>query len=64
MVFVIMIIIKMVIIGATGSGTLFVEGGGTVMTKTLAPGEEIVVSSDTIVGFQQGVELGLRLTGG
>jgi uncharacterized protein (AIM24 family) len=50
--------------GATGSGTLFVEGGGTVMTKVLDAGEEIVVSSESIVGFQSSVQLGLRFTGG
>lgn len=50
--------------GATGSGTLFVEGGGTVMTKVLSPSEEIVVNSSSIVGFQSTVQLGLRLTGG
>ena len=47
-----------------GSGTVFLEAGGTVLTRTLGQGEKIVVDSDSIVGFQDTVELGWQLNGG
>ncbi len=49
---------------AKGSGTLFAEAGGTIMTKVLADGETIVVDNHSIVGFQKTAKLGLKLTGG
>ena len=50
--------------GATGTGTLFVSGGGTVMTRKLTDGEQIVVGTESIVGWESSVKLGIRLTGG
>jgi len=50
--------------GITGSGTVFLAGGGTVMTRTLKAGEELVANSGSIVGFEKTVSPGLRLTGG
>lgn len=47
-----------------GNGTVFLEAGGTVLTRTLGEGEKIVVDSDSIVGFQDTVKLGYQLNGG
>lgn len=49
---------------ATGTGTLFLAAGGTIVTKVLAPGEVIVVDTHSIVGYQESVKLGVRLAGG
>lgn len=47
-----------------GSGTVFLEAGGTVLTRTLGAGEKIVVDSDSVVGFQDTVQLGYQMNGG
>jgi uncharacterized protein (AIM24 family) len=47
-----------------GNGTVFLEAGGTVLTRKLGEGEEIIVDSDSIVAFQDTVKLGYRLNGG
>ena len=47
-----------------GNGTVFLEAGGTVLTRKLGEGEKLVVDSDSIVGFQDTVELGWQLNGG
>lgn len=47
-----------------GSGTVFLEAGGTVLTRVLGEGEKLVVDSDSIVGFQDTVQLGWQLNGG
>lgn len=47
-----------------GTGTVFLEAGGTVLTRVLGEGEKIVVDSDSIVGFQDTVQLGWQLNGG
>jgi uncharacterized protein (AIM24 family) len=49
---------------AKGSGTVFLNAGGTVVQKVLAPGETIVVDTNSIVGFQESVTFGLKRTGG
>lgn len=49
---------------STGSGTVFLEAGGTVLTRQLGAGEKLVVDSDSIVGFQDTVQLGWQLNGG
>lgn len=48
----------------TGDGTVFLNAGGTVMTKTLAVGESIMVDTDSVVGFEQSVSISVRLAGG
>lgn len=50
--------------GVTGSGTLFLAAGGTIVTKTLADKEVIVVDETSLVGFQDSVTLGFRAAGG
>lgn len=50
--------------GATGSGTVFYAAGGTILQKTLAPGERIIVDATSIVGFQESVQYGLKFAGG
>jgi len=47
-----------------GSGMVFLSAGGTVMTRTLAAGEEIVVDHHSVLAFEKTVQLGIRRTGG
>ena len=47
-----------------GSGTVFLAAGGTILTRELGANEEIIVDSDSIVGFKDSVKLGWRLNGG
>jgi len=47
--------------GITGTGTVFLEAGGVVLTKVLAAGEVLVVDTDSIVAFQETVILNVRL---
>lgn len=47
-----------------GSGMAFLNAGGTVMTKTLAPGETIVLDHHSILAFQRADMLGVRRSGG
>lgn len=49
---------------ASGSGTVFYAAGGTILQKTLAPGETVVTDSLSIVGFQETVKYGVRPSGG
>lgn len=49
---------------ASGNGTLFMTASGTVLTKTLADGEVLLVDTDSVVGFQESVKLGVKSTGG
>jgi uncharacterized protein (AIM24 family) len=48
---------------ATGSGTVFYAAGGTILQKTLAPGETIVTDAHSIVGFEESVRYGVRPSG-
>lgn len=47
-----------------GSGMAFLNAGGTVMTKILAEGEEIIVDPHSVLAFEKSVTLGVRRTGG
>jgi len=47
-----------------GSGMVFLNAGGTVMTKTLDEDEELVVSQDAVLAFEKSVEIDIRQTGG
>lgn len=47
--------------GITGTGTVFLEAGGVVLTKVLAASEVLVVDTDAIVGFQDTVTLNVRM---
>ncbi len=49
---------------AVGSGTVFYAAGGTILQKTLAPGERVITDARSIVGFQDGVQFGLKFAGG
>lgn len=49
---------------ASGSGTLFMNASGTVLTKTLADGERLLVDTDSVVGFQETVKMGIKSSGG
>ena len=47
-----------------GTGWVFLAAGGTILEKDLGQGETIVVDSDSIVGFTQGVTMDVRRAGG
>ena len=47
----------------SGDGTVFYTAGGTVLQKTLAPGEKVVVDASSIVGFEESVKFGVKPTG-
>lgn len=47
-----------------GDGTVFLTAGGTVVQKSLAENEEIIVDTNSVVGYQEGVKFGLKRTGG
>jgi uncharacterized protein (AIM24 family) len=49
---------------ASGQGTVFYNAGGTILQKTLAPGEKVLVDALSIVGFQESVSFGVQPTGG
>ena len=46
-----------------GDGTVFYTAGGTVLQKTLAAGEKVVVDAGSIVGFEKSVTFGVKPTG-
>lgn len=48
----------------TGTGTAFIQAGGTVLAKKLQAGETLNVDRFSILGFQDTVNLGLVPTGG
>ncbi len=48
----------------TGDGWAFVHAGGTLMERTLAPGETIRVDTGCIVGFQPTVDYDIQYVGG
>jgi uncharacterized protein (TIGR00266 family) len=48
----------------TGDGWAFVHAGGTLMERTLAPGEILRVDTGCIVGFQPTVDYDIQLVGG
>lgn len=48
----------------SGNGTVFLNAGGTVMTKILGPGEEIVIDKHALLAFESSVNIGIRRTGG
>lgn len=50
--------------GAAGTGTVFLAAGGTVMMKTLAENETVVVDETSLVGFQDTVTVNIRAAGG
>ena len=51
-------------INYSGSGTLFMTASGTVLTKVLGDGEVLLVDTDSVVGFQESVKMGIKSTGG
>src|SRR5687767_13647037 len=48
----------------TGDGWAFVHAGGTLMERTLVPGEILRVDTGCIVGFQPTVDYDIQLVGG
>jgi len=48
----------------TGDGWTFIHAGGTLLERTLAPGETLRVDTGCIVGFQPTVEYDIQLVGG
>eukprot|EP00604_Paraphysomonas_vestita_P003656 CAMPEP_0174821404 /NCGR_PEP_ID=MMETSP1107-20130205/7643_1 /TAXON_ID=36770 /ORGANISM="Paraphysomonas vestita, Strain GFlagA" /LENGTH=134 /DNA_ID=CAMNT_0016038381 /DNA_START=424 /DNA_END=828 /DNA_ORIENTATION=+ len=49
---------------SSGTGTVFYAAGGTILQKTLAPGETVVTDALSIVGFQETVKFGVKPSGG
>lgn len=47
-----------------GSGTVFLNAGGSVMTNTLAEGEEMIIDRHSLLAMQSTVRLGIRRAGG
>lgn len=47
-----------------GDNMVFLNAGGTVLTKQLAAGEELVVDKHAVLAFESSVNLGIRRTGG
>lgn len=43
-----------------GTGVAFVQGTGTVMTKTLAEGEKFVLDTNTLLAWEPSTKLGVR----
>lgn len=46
-----------------GTGTAFMNAGGTVVKKQLAPGECILVDSDAVVAFSNGISYDVKTVG-
>lgn len=49
---------------SSGTGTVFINASGTVLSKKLAPGEVLLVDTSSVVGFEESVKLGIKSTGG
>jgi len=47
-----------------GTGMVFLNAGGTVMTKVLQPGEKIVVDRHGLLAFERTVSMSIRQVGG
>lgn len=47
-----------------GDGLAFVHAGGTLLERTLSPGQKMRVDTGCIVGFQPGVDYDIELVGG
>lgn len=52
-----------IIQSVSGSGTAFLNAGGTVVKKSLAPGEALLVDSDAVVAFSNGVGYDVKQVG-
>jgi uncharacterized protein (TIGR00266 family) len=48
----------------TGDGWAFVHAGGTLMERTLAPGETLRVDTGCVVAYQPGVDFDIQFVGG
>jgi len=47
----------------TGTGTAFIEGGGTILVKNLAPGEVIRTDQNSVLAFSNSVQLTVERAG-
>jgi len=47
-----------------GKGTVFLNAGGTIMVRTLAPGEVLYTSTGAVVAFQNSCEFTVETVGG
>merc|ERR1740121_597999 len=47
-----------------GRGIVFLNAGGTIMTRTLRPREELYASSGSVVAFQDSVDFSVQFVGG
>ena len=49
---------------ASGSGTIFLAAGGTILKKELMANETICVDHSSVVGFEESVKFGIKRAGG
>merc|ERR1719221_1595124 len=47
-----------------GKGIVFLNAGGTIMIRTLRPNEVLYASSNSVVGYQDSVNVSVELVGG
>jgi len=47
-----------------GTGSAFLFAMGTIVSKTLAEGEVLVIDTNSVVGWEDTVKLGIKTTGG
>lgn len=48
----------------TGNGLAFIHAGGTIIKKTLAPGESLRVDTGCLVGFESTIDYDIKFVGG
>jgi uncharacterized protein (AIM24 family) len=47
-----------------GTGTTFLQGGGTVCSTSLKQGEQVIVKGSSLIGYQESVKHSVVLVGG
>ena len=50
--------------GITGSGQVFLDGSGTIITKKLAPNEQLRVATGALMAFESSVHYDIQTVGG
>ena len=49
---------------AVGTGTVFLAAGGTVLTRKLGANDSIIVDTNSLLGYEDGVTLKIKKAGG
>lgn len=50
--------------GITGSGQVFLDGSGTIITKKIAPNEQLRVATGALMAFESSVHYDIQTVGG